>query len=63
MLSPSPTPSTVEPILTAYPMKHFQVPSVIDLLDTVHPHYPYNKKFGTARLEPFVVMYALDSFS
>jgi hypothetical protein len=59
MLTPSPTPPAVEPILTAYPMKHLQVPSVVDLLDKVHPNYPYNKTFDTARLEPFVVMYGL----
>lgn len=58
MLTPSPTPPAVEPILAAYPMKHLQVPSVVDLLDTSHPHYPYNKTFDTAHLEPFVVMYA-----
>jgi hypothetical protein len=59
MLTSSPTPPAVKPILTAYPMKHLQVPSVVDLLDTVYPNYPYNKTFDEARLEPFVVMYML----
>jgi hypothetical protein len=59
MLTSNPTPPAVGPILSAYPMKHLQVPSVEDLLDTVHPHYPYNKTFVTAHFEPFVVMYVL----
>ncbi|KAF2198724.1 acetyl-CoA synthetase-like protein [Delitschia confertaspora ATCC 74209] len=61
MLTPSPPPPAVEPLLAAYPMKHLQVPSVVDLLDTVHPHYPYNKTFDTARLEPFVVIHTSGS--
>jgi hypothetical protein len=40
-------------------MKHLSIPSVEDLLDKVHPHYPYNKTFATARTDPWVMVYAL----
>jgi hypothetical protein len=56
MLTPNPTPPAVEQILSALPMKHLQIPSVSDLLDQAHPHYPYNKTFETGRADPFMVV-------
>lgn len=38
-------------------MKHFQVPSVEELLEKDYPHYPYHKKFGQSRMEPLVMLY------
>ncbi len=56
LLTPSPTPPATESILQTCSMKHLHVPSVEDLLDHVHPHYSYDRKYESARAEPFVVM-------
>jgi len=63
MLTPSPTPSAVESMLStcAYPMTHLHVPSVAELLDERHARYPYNKTYAMARSDPFVVIHTSGS--
>jgi len=56
LLTPNPALPVIEHILNAHPMKHLHVPSVEDLLDTVYPHYSFNKTLEQARTEPFGIM-------
>lgn len=48
----------VDDILAARQMKHIVIPDLEDLLDQIKaPHYPYEKTFGEAKNDPYVVLH------
>jgi len=52
MLSPTPQLAPTTAILSAIELQVLEVPSVEELLDTKYPHFPYNKSYESAFLEP-----------
>ena len=41
----------------AYRLQELEIPSVEELLNKPHPHYPFHKTFAEARNEPLVVLH------
>jgi hypothetical protein len=56
ILSPDPRPAPVTAILAACEMRVVEVPSVDDLLNTSHPHFPFGKVYSQALKEPLFVI-------
>ncbi|KAF2811145.1 acetyl-CoA synthetase-like protein [Mytilinidion resinicola] len=57
MLTPASHPPITNMILAKHEMEVYQVPELDELLDQVHPHYPYDKTFEEARAEPLVAVH------
>lgn len=56
MLSPHPRPPPVTAILDALELRVLEVPGVNSLLDKRYPHFPFQKTFAEAVLEPLFAM-------
>ncbi|KAJ8067956.1 hypothetical protein OCU04_003538 [Sclerotinia nivalis] len=62
VLSPTPRPPQTTAILEANTkLRVLEVPTVDDLLDEKHRHFPYEKSFEKAKREPFVVVHTSGS--
>lgn len=57
MLTPEIRPPVVDSILDCYSMRLLQIPTLDDLLEQTHPHFPFKKTFKKARNEPLVVLH------
>lgn len=57
MVSPNPRPQAVTAITASHNLRILEIPSVEELLDISHPHYPYDKSFEETRKEPLVVLH------
>jgi acyl-coenzyme A synthetase/AMP-(fatty) acid ligase len=57
LLTPEPRPPTVATVLGIQSLNVLSVPSLAELLDITHEHFPYNKKFEDAKNEPLVAIH------
>ncbi|KAF2490390.1 acetyl-CoA synthetase-like protein [Lophium mytilinum] len=57
MLTPASRPAITDMVLAKHEMEVHQVPELDELLDQVHPHYPYDKTFEEALAEPLVAVH------
>ena len=57
MLVPEARPPAIDGILDSCEMRVHQIPSLEELFDQDHPHYPFNKTFEQARSEPLIVLH------
>ena len=57
ILVPSTAPPIVATFLANHSLNTLDVPSAASLLDDLHPHYPFEKRFETAQNEPLVVLH------
>ena len=61
MLVADTKPPHVQAILAARTMRTQKVPSLKEVLTTEYQHYPYQKSFSSALVEPFVVLHTSGS--
>ncbi|KAK8069352.1 NRPS-like enzyme [Apiospora phragmitis] len=47
----------VDTIRAEYKLRPLPIPSTTQLIDTKYPHYPFDKRFDTARDEPLLVLH------
>ena len=52
LLSPNPRPPAVTAIIAAHEVYVVEVPSVSDLLEKIHPHFPFEKNYHQALDQP-----------
>ncbi|KAK5054558.1 hypothetical protein LTR84_001449 [Exophiala bonariae] len=57
LITPDPRPQAVSAIVASHKIEAFEIPTVAELLETVHPHYTYEKSFEQARADPLVVLH------
>lgn len=57
MLAPEARLPAVDAINESYEMRLYQIPTLGELLDEDHAHYPFTKTFEQARDEPLVVLH------
>ncbi|KAF4627460.1 hypothetical protein G7Y89_g10695 [Cudoniella acicularis] len=59
LLTTKPRPPTVEPVLRLHELQIFSIPSIEELFDKTHEHFPYDKTFEGAKKDPLVALHTL----
>lgn len=60
LVTTSPKPAQLQPMITALSFMEIQVlelPDILELTEKSHEHFPFEKTFAAARNEPFAVMH------
>lgn len=57
LVTPTPRPQAITAIVASHEIEVLEIPTVAELLEKVHPHYPYEKSFEQARTDPLVVLH------
>lgn len=52
LLSPNPRPPSVTVIIAAHEIRLVEVPSVNELLEKIHPYFPYDNNYHEALNQP-----------
>ena len=61
IITRDPRPPNLGEILAAYPLQSLTAPTIQELLEIRHPHYPYNKTFDEAKHEPLLAYHSSGS--